>query len=180
MGFGHDCAGQVGATATASAGVYGSNLRTNGGMGVRGVGFNGTVGETNYVAGFGVYGENFDQIGTGNGIGVAGKGYWGVVGEDRYLGTISGAYGVFSNGTLGASGLKTFQIDHPDDPANYPKGQGRVAHSVLLNAVAGSHKAGGRIIQGVLFAPLPPNRDKIGHWPLSPDVSSGWDGLAKA
>ena len=110
--------GQVGATATASAGVYGSNLRTNGGMGVRGVGFNGTVGETNYVAGFGVYGENFDQIGTGNGIGVAGKGYWGVVGEDRYLGTISGAYGVFSNGTLGASGLKTFQIDHPDDPAN--------------------------------------------------------------
>ncbi len=110
--------GQVSATATAGAGVYGSNLRTNGGIGVRGVGFNGTVGETNYVAGFGVYGENFDMIGTGNGIGVAGVGYWGVVGEDRYLGSVGGAYGVFSNGTLGASGAKTFQIDHPDDPAN--------------------------------------------------------------
>ena len=110
--------GQVSAGATASAAVYGSNLRTNGGMGVRGVGFNGTVGETNYVAGFAVYGENFDMIGTGNGIGVAGKGYWGVVGEDRYLGTIAGAFGVFSNGTLGGSGTKAFQIDHPDDPAN--------------------------------------------------------------
>lgn len=110
--------GQVSTGATASAAVYGSNLRTNGGMGVRGVGFNGTVGETNYVAGFAVYGENFDMIGTGNGIGVAGKGYWGVVGEDRYLGTIAGAFGVFSNGTLGGSGTKAFQIDHPDDPAN--------------------------------------------------------------
>ncbi len=110
--------GQVSAGATAGAGVYGSNLRTNGGIGVRGVGFNGTVGETNYRGGFGVYGENFDVNGTGNGIGVAGLGFWGVVGEDRYLGSVSGAYGVFSNGILGASGLKTFQIDHPQDPAN--------------------------------------------------------------
>lgn len=130
--------GQVGASATAGAGVYGSNLRTNGGIGVRGVGFNGTVGETNYVAGFGIYGENFDQIGTGNGIGVAGKGYWGVVGEDRYLGTIAGAYGVFSNGTLGSSGAKTFQIDHPDDPENLYLRHFSVESNEVLNYYRGN------------------------------------------
>ena len=54
----------------------------------------------------------------GNGIGVAGKGYWGVVGEDRYLGGVAGAYGVLSNGELGATGFKSFIIDHPKDPEN--------------------------------------------------------------
>jgi hypothetical protein len=111
--------GQAEANSTAEAAIYGSNLRTNGGHGVRGVGFNGVVGETGQSTGNAMYGENYDQIAPlGNGIGVAGTGYYGVVGEDRYLGGVSGAFGVFSNGELGASGIKSFHIDHPTDPEN--------------------------------------------------------------
>lgn len=111
--------GQAGAGSTATAAVYGSNLRTTGGHGVYGIGVNGVVGETNYSQGNAVYGENFDAIAPlGNGVGTAGKGYYGVVGEDRYLGGVAGAYGVFSNGNLAATGTKTFIIDHPDDPEN--------------------------------------------------------------
>ncbi len=111
--------GQVAQSATAQAAVYGSNLRTTGGHGVFGIGVNGVVGQTSYSAGNAVYGENFDNIAPlGNGIGTAGKGYYGVLGEDRYLGGVSGAYGVLSNGNLGATGTKTFLIDHPEDPEN--------------------------------------------------------------
>lgn len=118
-GAAYAISGQVQSTATAFAGVYGSNLRTNGGLGVEGIGFNGTAGETNYSTGFGIYGENYDAIAPiGNGVGVAGKGYYGVMGEDRYLGGQSGAYGVYANGNLGATGTKAFRIDHPNDPAN--------------------------------------------------------------
>lgn len=112
-------AGQAQSTSSAQAAIYGSNLRTSGGHGVFGVGFNGTVGQTGQSQGFAVYGENFDNIAPlGNGIGVAGKGYYGVLGEDRYLGGQAGAYGVYSNGALGATGTKTFRIDHPKDPEN--------------------------------------------------------------
>lgn len=118
-GSAYPVAGQVASTSTAESGIYGSNLRTNGGHGVLGIGFNGVVGQTGQSTGFAVYGENFDNIAPlGNGIGVAGKGYYGVIGEDRYLGTIAGANGVFSNGNLAATGTKTFQIDHPMDPQN--------------------------------------------------------------
>lgn len=111
-------AGQASPAATAEAAIYGSNLRTNGGHGIMGIGFNGLVGQTNYRAGYAVYGENFDALGStaNNAVGVAGRGYYGVLGEDRYLGAVSGAYGVFSNGELGSSGFKSFQIDHPQDP----------------------------------------------------------------
>jgi hypothetical protein len=114
--------GQVQANATAQAAVYGSNLRTGGGHGVFGQGFNGMVGQTNYSAGFGVFGENLDQLGnpaTDLGVGVAGLGYYGVLGENRYLGqAVTGAYGLFANGDLAATGAKSFCIDHPLDPAN--------------------------------------------------------------
>lgn len=111
--------GQVQSTATATAAVYGSNLRTNGGHGVSGIGYNGTVGETNYSMGYGIYGENYDAIAPlGDGVGVAGKGYYGVFGEDRYMGAVLGAYGVVSNGDFGATGAKSFMIDHPQDPEN--------------------------------------------------------------
>jgi hypothetical protein len=111
--------GQAGAGSTAQAAVYGSNLRTTGGHGVLGIGFNGVVGETNQSTGNAVYGENYDAVlPLGNGVGTAGKGYYGVVGEDRYLGGVAGAYGVFSNGNLAATGTKTFVIDHPADPEN--------------------------------------------------------------
>ena len=118
-GSAYGVAGQVAATASAESGVYGSNLRTNGGNGVLGIGFNGTVGQTEQSSGYGIYGENFDNIAPlGNGIGVAGKGYYGVLGEDRYQGGQAGAYGMYSNGSLGSTGTKTFRIDHPKDPEN--------------------------------------------------------------
>jgi len=110
--------GQAEANSTTEAAVYGSNLRTNGGHGVLGIGFNGLVGQTNYSQGNAVFGENADAIGSGNGIGVAGRGYWGVVGEDRYLGAQAGTYGVLSNGDFSATGTKAFLIDHPSDPEN--------------------------------------------------------------
>jgi len=111
--------GQVQAVGTATAAVYGSNLRTTGGHGVYGIGVNGVVGETNYSQGNAVWGENFDAVAPlGNGVGVAGIGYYGVVGQDRYNGTAAGAYGVLSNGDFGATGVKTFLIDHPEDPEN--------------------------------------------------------------
>lgn len=119
-GAGYGIAGQIPAGATGFAAVFGNNLRTGGGTGVSGIGFNGIVGETNYSNGIAVYGENYDAIAPlGNGIGVGGVGYYGVVGEDTYLGGVAGAYGVFSVGNLGASGLKTFRIDHPTKPNNY-------------------------------------------------------------
>ncbi|MFL5752248.1 MAG: hypothetical protein ACJ76F_02485, partial [Bacteroidia bacterium] len=111
--------GQVQSGATAQAAVYGSNLRTSGGHGVMGIGFNGVVGQTNYSSGYAVYAENFDAVAPlGNGVGVGGKGYYGVFGEDRYAGSIAGAYGVYSNGNFGATGTKSFNIDHPKDPQN--------------------------------------------------------------
>ena len=95
---GYGVVGQVLNTGTAEAALYGSSFRTNGGHGVLGIGFNGTVGQTNYSSGYGVYGENFDAAAPlGNGVGVAGKGYYGVLGEDRYLGA-QVRHMVYSNG----------------------------------------------------------------------------------
>ncbi|HAP69755.1 MAG TPA: hypothetical protein DCR04_08525 [Flavobacteriales bacterium] len=107
--------GQAEANSTTEAAIYGSNLRAGGGHGVRGVGFNGVVGETNYSNGFGVFGQNFDVIGINDGVGVGGVGgFVGVIGES----SVSGGYGVFALGNSGASGVKTFTIDHPADPSN--------------------------------------------------------------
>ncbi len=131
--------GQASASSTATSAVYGSNLRTNGGHGVLGIGFNGVVGETNYSQGMAVYGENYDAVAPlGNGIGVAGRGYWGVVGEDRYLGGTAGAFGVYSNGELGASGFKSFHIDHPADPENKILRHFSVESNEVLNMYRGT------------------------------------------
>lgn len=112
-------AGQAASNSTSEAAIYGSNLRTVGGHGVYGVGFNGVVGQTGQSTGIAVYGENLDNVAPfGNGVGVGGIGYYGVLGEDRYFGGQAGAYGVYSNGNLGATGTKTFRIDHPQDPEN--------------------------------------------------------------
>lgn len=118
-GMAYALSGQLEATGSAQSAILGNNLRTNGGHGLMGQGFNGTIGETNYSQGFAVYGENYDAVAPiGNGVGVAGIGYYGVLGQDRYLGQQAGAYGVFSNGNFVATGTKSFMIDHPLDPEN--------------------------------------------------------------
>ena len=130
--------GQVASTATSQAGVYGSNLRTNGGHGVLGIGFNGVVGESNYSTGYGIFAENYDAIAPlGNGVGVAGTGYYGVLGEDRYLGSVVGAFGVFSNGNLGASGVKAFYIDHPAAPEDKYLRHFSIESNEVLNVYRG-------------------------------------------
>ena len=64
----------------------------------------------------GVYGR-FSGGGNNDGVGVFGYSYpnsgygYGVIGQGRY-------YGVYSSGNLGASGTKSFVIDHPLDPEN--------------------------------------------------------------
>jgi hypothetical protein len=78
-GAGYGVTGQIPATATGAAGVYGSNLRTAGGYGVLGIGFNGTVGQSNFPDGFGIYGSNSGV--TGLSVGTYGIGLNGVYGQ---------------------------------------------------------------------------------------------------
>ena len=78
-GGGYGVSGQIPATATGFAAVYGSNLRTSGGCGVNGIGFNGVVGQTNYGNGYGLYGNNTAT--TGLRIGTYGLGFNGVYGQ---------------------------------------------------------------------------------------------------
>lgn len=105
------------------------------GIAVRGVATSGNPGAVggsfSTPAGKGVFGEATDTTGTtyggyfesksdsGRGVyGLASSAApntaYGVVGQN--MGT--GGYGVYALGDLGASGVKTFRIDHPLDPAN--------------------------------------------------------------
>lgn len=103
--------GEVTATATAGAAVYGNNLRTSGGSGVEGNGFNGVVGITNYSLGYGVYGAN-------NATGVSGTG------SDLGIGTygigFNGVYGQTTNTTTGWAGY--FTADLGVDGTGYSAG----------------------------------------------------------
>lgn len=156
-GAGFGVAGQIPNTATGASAVYGNNLRTTGGIGTEGVGFNGVAGSSAYNQGFGIYGSNsstpnipsgYYSVGVAgiavNGIGVQGQStngqLYGVLGQNLNTGVtynniavygrsstgvgVLGEcmnlsyYGVFSNGDFGASGVKTFMIDHPADPEN--------------------------------------------------------------
>jgi len=161
--------GEITSTSTSDVAVRGNNLRTNGGIGTEGVGYNGVSGISNNNFGFGVIGvntavplitNNFDQVsigvlGSSVGIGVYGEtnngqlpGVYGfnlntgtttnntgVYGESAngfgvigYSSSGTGVYGetgnfvlgwgVFSNGDMGATGVKPFVIDHPADPTN--------------------------------------------------------------
>ncbi len=67
----------------------------------------GVFGQSSSIAGIGVYGLASATSG----------GVMGVLGESNSSATL-GDYGVYSQGDLGASGLKTFRIDHPADPEN--------------------------------------------------------------
>lgn len=135
-GAANGVSGQVEASATGSAGIYGNNLRTTGGYGTYGIGFNGVVGETNYQAGFGVYGRNYDAIGnfTANSVGTYGLGYVGVWGDQSDpLG-----FSVYSNGDFGAAGTKAFYIDHPTDPENKYLRHFSIESNEVLNVYRGN------------------------------------------
>lgn len=127
--------GQVESTATAAQGVYGTNLRTSGGYGVYGIGHSGTVGESNYQLGFGVYGRNYDAIGPlGNSVGTYGMGYVGVWGDQSDpLG-----YSVYANGDFGAAGTKAFAIDHPLDPEHKYLKHYSIESNEVLNMYRGT------------------------------------------
>lgn len=94
------------------AGVMGVNNRTNGGYGMYGQGFNGAVGETNYKAGAGIWGQNNNSLGSGNACGVIGDGNYGVWGQTSYgqagvfgLNTrVTGGHGVWGQGVNGVVG----------------------------------------------------------------------------
>lgn len=91
-GAGYGVSGQIPATATGGSAVLGNNLRTTGGSGVRGEGFNGTVGLSNYSLGFGVYGYNGAT--TGDAVGTYGIGINGVYGQTTDM--INGWAGYFT------------------------------------------------------------------------------------
>ena len=117
--------GPIMATATAEAAIFGNNLRSSGGHGVKGIGVNGIVGESNYTAGYGVFGRN--NSATDPGIGVYGVGLTGVAGQSLNNTLSYGLYsyddcGIYNNldvgGAFSANGTKSFIIDHPTDPEN--------------------------------------------------------------
>jgi hypothetical protein len=113
--------GRIDDGASGVAGVMGVNTRTDGGHGVLGQGVNGIVGQTDYQAGYGVYGSNTDLIGnfTQNSVGTYGIGYIGVWGD-----YINSGLAMYSNGNMEVNGdftvfgTKAFTIDHPLDPEN--------------------------------------------------------------
>lgn len=127
--------GQVASTATAAQGIFGNNLRTTGGWGTYGIGHSGSVGETNYQLGFGLYGRNYDAIGPlGNAVGTYGQGYVGVWGDQ----IDPNGYSIYANGDFGAAGTKAFAIDHPLDPANKYLKHYSIESNEVLNVYRGT------------------------------------------
>jgi hypothetical protein len=184
-GGGYGVAAQLPSTASGFAAVFGNNLRTNGGSGVDGggfqgvsgqtfetggsgvfglhnnpgvgadpnagvvnagmtaLGFYGALGQTEYRAGSGVFGLNVDAIGSlaDDATGVTGNG--GFVGVLGTSGDAAG-YGVasltniISLGDLEALGVKTFTIDHPQDPANKTLRHAAIESNEVLNVYRGN------------------------------------------
>lgn len=100
-------------TGTASYGVYGETNSTTGHGGVIGVAGN----DSSTSSAWAVYGITSGPTGRG----VNGRAFF--LGSDVSYGvfgdtdsTNPAAYGVYASGPLGASGTKSFRIDHPDDP----------------------------------------------------------------
>nr|WP_294860254.1 hypothetical protein [uncultured Fluviicola sp.] len=135
--------GEVTAAATAAVAVRGNNLRTTGGIGVEGVGYNGVSGQTNYRDGYGVFGQNFDLTGplTSNSVGVGGVGYIGVLGQSidpANGGGIASLDNIIALGDLTVSGTKNFRIDHPQDPENKYLNHFSIESNEVLNIYRGT------------------------------------------
>lgn len=129
---------------TAGTGVIGvgnnqANILTftSGGGGAFTGNLNGVSGyaENTSSSAYGVYGQ-YDG-GVANGRGVYGWSYpsagwgYGVYGYGGY-------YGVFANGDMGASGVKTFLIDHPADPENKMLRHYSIESNEVLNVYRGN------------------------------------------
>ncbi|HEY3242568.1 MAG TPA: hypothetical protein VGM03_04375 [Phycisphaerae bacterium] len=68
-------------------------------------------------AGFGLYGTSVSMSGRGvYGAATAASGI--IYGVYGFATATASGYGIYANGDFGASGTKSFRIDHPDDPAN--------------------------------------------------------------
>jgi len=85
--------------------------------GLEATGPNGMIGGTNFSGGIGVVGAASAVAGVGvYGYAPATSGAnYGVMGQATGTGT---SYGLYSVGRTGASGTKSFRIDHPQDPTN--------------------------------------------------------------
>ena len=135
--------GEATAASSADAAVRGLNLRTTGGIGVEGVGFNGVSGQTNQREGYGVFAQNFDLTGplTGNSTGVGGVGYIGVLGQTSSPGDGAGLASLDDIIILGSSytsGTKNFRIDHPADPAHKYLNHFSIESDEVLNMYRGN------------------------------------------
>jgi hypothetical protein len=83
--------GEVAPTASAFSAVFGNNLRTTGGVGVSGIGFQGVAGQTFSAGGSGVFGQHENPTLNVNPVavppivnpGVTGLGYLGVLGQSE-------------------------------------------------------------------------------------------------
>jgi Collagen triple helix repeat (20 copies) len=144
-------AGQLPATATASAAVYGSNLKTTGGYGVYGQGVQGVVGENSDIDAGAVFGQN-DAAASGNestdpAPGVIGTGFFGVLGQTQIDGGF-GIYGLNTNTTTatgndnaGVFGLGYFvgTEGQANDASGY--GVGCFGNSLTTGTVYGAAKS---------------------------------------
>ncbi len=123
-----------------------------------GVGVNGwasaATGPTAGVAGFS---DSTSGTGVYGSAGATGTTY-GVFG---YAPSAS-AYGVFASGRLGASGTKSFRIDHPDDPENKYLLHYSTESPEVLNAYRGTVELDGA---GEAVVELPPYFAKINKTP---------------
>lgn len=121
-GGGYGVSGQIPNTATGASAIYGNNLRTNGGIGVEGVGYNGVAGSSAYNQGFGVYGSNsstpniasnYYSVGVAgvavNGVGVQGQTnngqLYGMYGQNINTGVVYNNVAVYGRSSTGVGVL---------------------------------------------------------------------------
>lgn len=99
-------------------GVYGSSTASTGST------FGGYF-ESASTSGYGVYGRNSATSGT-------------IYGVRGYASTAAGGYAVYAAGDMGASGVKPFRIDHPQDPENKYLLHYSTESPEVLNAYSGT------------------------------------------
>ena len=148
---------QVGAYGNGSnstgLGVIGIGGTALGGVGSQGQGYDGVVGLASGANGIGVFGDAPDTgvqgqgqngvVGiagaTANNVGTFGQGRIGVLGQVDASGPgpNNNKWGVFSNGNSGATGTKSFVIDHPLDPANKILKHFSIESNEILNVYRG-------------------------------------------